>query len=188
MLISSPCHVLINVYRKSMTFGITYKPDTEFMLISDLNLNSNQLKNLASTNWSYENLKQTDSIEVYTGNLRLHGIFFIGNSKSPFEAQVARTLLISREDDNRFAHLEKRVIELVPREEYDIWTDFDLTTRIIPKEQKLFDITIALFRATTLKGMIEELEFLKNLKDYKQFQWNNLDSLDNYSDDSSDLV
>ena len=105
MLVSSHCHVLISVYDKSMTFGITYKPDTEFMLVSDLNLNSYQLKTLASTNWSYENLKLTDSLEVYTGKLRLHGIFFMGNSKSSFEAQVARTLLISMEEDSRFAHL-----------------------------------------------------------------------------------
>lgn len=188
MLVSSPCHVLISVYDKNMTFGITYKPDTEFMLVSDLNLNSYQLKTLASTNWSYENLKLTDSLEVYTGKLRLHGIFFMGNSKSSFEAQVARTLLISMEEDSRFAHLENKVIELVPREEYDMWNDFDSATRLIPKEKKLFDITIALFRATTLNSMIKELEFLKNLRDHKQFEWKELYSLDNNSDDNSDLV
>lgn len=80
------------------------------------------------------------------------------------------------------------MIELVPREEYDMWNDFDSATRLIPKEKKLFDITIALFRATTLNSMIKELEFLKNLRDHKQFKWKELYSLDNNSDDNSDLV
>lgn len=175
MVVSSPLHVSIMIYDKTMSFGITYRPDTDFVFISDLNLTPEQLKNLADISWHFENLKQTDQIEVYTGNLRLHGILFIGRDPTSLEPQLARTLLIPAEEDGRFLHLKNKVIEMVSKEEYDMWYEFDSATRLIAKEKELFDMTISLFRSTVLENMIREVEFLKTITDHTQFEWKAID-------------
>jgi hypothetical protein len=184
MVVGMPSHVRISIRPNRMLFDITYKPDTEYVFVESLNLSPDELKRLAEIDWNFKNLKPEDQIEVYTGNLRLHGIFFIGNQNSPFEKTIARTLLIPIEEDSRFAYLKYKIIEMVTEKEYDMWTKFDSSTRLIDREKELFDMTILLFRRTVLGHMITEVDFLKNLTDHKQFEWKEID----YSKDNSNLV
>lgn len=166
--------VVIDLYGGEILFLIDYEPDTEFVPVYKLDLNLQQKKDLELISSDFKNLQDHSQIEVYTGTVRLKGKLVFVEDRS-YMPKVARTLAIPLEDDARYAHLTNKVIELVSEKDYNIWDDFDQSTRRTEYEKRLFDITVPLFRAHMLQSIVDRTEFLKTLNGSDGISWNHSD-------------
>ena len=169
MVIGEPVHVRISIHNKDIIFDIIYKPETDFVFVKDLNLNNEQIKNLELIDPMFKNLSDNDQVEVYSGKLRMHGILYLKSFDGMHGAVAARTLLIP--EDTRFQSLTNKIMETVKEEEYNLWADFDESTRYVNQEKQLFDMVISLFRVGLLDQMVRRLDYVKSVKSHADVEW-----------------
>lgn len=153
--------VNIHVLGSSILFRINYRPEIEYFYVKNL---SNQ-----PVSQFYANAQ----VQTYTGFTQLQGSLVFktdsDNLKTTEYVHINETL--PKEVDTRFEYLGGLAVSNVSEDQYSPLSKFDMATRHVDLEKKLFDEAIAIFRENSLEQLLRQSEFIRKITGSSKIEW-----------------